>query len=417
MNNPNPKHHDEVDLNELCLIYMDFDIWSGQTKLQKSDLKVAAEDLPPETLANLGTKRICAPGQLKGFHRLKTKARRAILDWGRPFLGGFAVPVKKLDVIRESLEAIEFEFDGLKQTFLTGYYQAVQSWMDDNPDYRDVIERAALSSQEVATRIGFDWHILEVVPVSNPTTESRLKSKVSGLGDEMIGEIVDSATEFYNSNLIGRHSVSVLTKPTLKKLRDKIDGLSFLNSNLSPLVKLLDETLDCYTRDVRKGQIYAPHFYQVMASVLVLADRAKIESYASGKLSVDTFSLALDEAAASGNEDPRAAVPAPVQQAVPLKTETDSEAEVGQAPSNISPVEATPTEGSVQGSEPIPQEPEEEIPSVNDIDITLGEDEWSDFEKGLEPITKSPAEKSNTYAQDNAESFSQEDEHLPSLFI
>lgn len=421
MNNPNPKHHDEVDLNELCLIYMDFDIWSGQTKLQKSDLKVAAEDLPPETLANLGTKRICAPGQLKGFHRLKTKARRAILDWGRPFLGGFAVPVKKLDVIRQSLEDVEFEFEGLKQTFLTGYYQAVQGWMDENPEYSDVIQRAALSSQEVATRIGFDWHILEVVPVANPVTESRLKSKVSGLGDEMIDEIVDTASEFYSANVCGRQSISVLTKPTLQKLRDKIDGLSFLNSNLYPLVTLLDETLAGYGREARKGQIHAPFFYQVMASVLILADRSKIESYANGALSIDSYSQALDQSAASGDivldtsiPTPTATSQASVSQETSSVVATTQQASEQQA---VEVVESNESESvSLAGNNP--GKTDEEIDSVNDVEVTLGADDWADFEKSLVPNSNdAPLDSSNTFAQDNAEAFSQEDEHLPSLFI
>lgn len=70
----------------------------------------------------------------------------------------------------------------------------------------------------------------------------RLNRKVERLGDDLISEVVQEANKFYMERLAGRDQCAVTTRQTLRNIRDKVDGLSFLNSAFNPLVKLLDQT-------------------------------------------------------------------------------------------------------------------------------------------------------------------------------
>ncbi|MDW1951120.1 DUF3150 domain-containing protein, partial [Vibrio sp. 812(2023)] len=147
-------------LQSLCVIHVDFDIWSGQTRLSASDLKLGeGGEIPPEKVAQLGSKKICDPAKLKGFHRLKTETRRLLLKFGMPFMNGFAVPVSKTDEICNKLNDINFQFNQLKQDFIKGYNKAVDEWCQENPEYERAIRAGALPKETVEERIGFEYQV------------------------------------------------------------------------------------------------------------------------------------------------------------------------------------------------------------------------------------------------------------------
>ncbi|NMV28296.1 DUF3150 domain-containing protein, partial [Vibrio parahaemolyticus] len=61
----------------------------------------------------------------------------------------------------------------------------------------------------------------------------------------------------------------------------------FLNSAFNPLVKLLDQTLRGYEQHADGRNIVAPFFYQVVAAVLIMSERDRIEQYANGSITVE----------------------------------------------------------------------------------------------------------------------------------
>lgn len=271
-------------LDNLCVVHTDFDIWSGQTRLNPSDLKLGdGGEIPPERLAQLGSKKICDPAKLKGFHRLKTECRRMLLRNGMPFMNGYALPVKFLDEIQERLAEVESEFNQLRTEFVSGYQAAVEEWCQENPEYASSIRNGALPQSEVEKRIGFKYEVFMVQPVKGGT----LDKSVQGLGEALIDEISAEAEKFYLERLARKDSVEVTTKKTIKNIRDKVDGLSFLNPEFGSIVSMLDEILVGYDTQAEGRNIVAPFIYQLTAGVLVLTSREKITQYATGSLSLD----------------------------------------------------------------------------------------------------------------------------------
>jgi hypothetical protein len=275
-------------LESLCVIHVDFDIWSGQTRLSPADLKLGeGGEIPPEKVAQLGSKKICDPAKLKGFNRLKTETRRLLLSYGMPFMNGFAVPASKADEICDKLNAVSVEFEALKQTFISGYNAAVEEWITENPEYETAIRAGALPRTAVEKRIGFEYQVFMIQPISdNDPTAKSLNRKVESLGRDLLDEVTEEAQKFFSKNLSGRETCGVTTRITLKNIRDKVDGLSFLNGSLIPLVNLLDETLRGYEQHAQGRVIQAPFFYQVLAAVLIMSDRQRIEEYATGAVTL-----------------------------------------------------------------------------------------------------------------------------------
>lgn len=282
-------------LESLCVIHVDFDIWSGQTRLTPNDLKLGeGGEIPPEKIAQLGSKKICDPAKLKGFNRLKTEARRLLLSYGLPFMNGFAVPASKADEICDKLNTVSNEFEALKQTFINGYNAAVEEWITENPEYKNAIRAGALPRTAVEKRIGFEYQVFMIQPINdNESTTKSLDRKIENLGQDLLEEVTKESQKFFLRNLSGRKTCGVTTRMSLKNIRDKVDGLSFLNGSLIPLVNLLDETLNGYEQHAQSRVIEAPFFYQVLAAVLIMSDRQRIEEYATGAVTLASMTESL----------------------------------------------------------------------------------------------------------------------------
>lgn len=270
---------------QIFVVDADFRIWSGQRKLDTADIRIGAGgELPPEKVANLGNKRIVDPKGLNGFHRLKVQARRFLESHGMPFLGGYACPMDKFDLVQQELDQIGQEFERVKQTFLLDYDNLVQSWVNDNPEYANEILRGVLHRDDVEKRISFDYEVFKLQPAGEgDEAAEKLERRVNRLGDDLIAEVAESAQKFAET-LFGKDRVSSTTSITLKGIRDKVDGLSFLNGNLKPLSDLITETLQGYQLNRSGRYIEKPFLYQVLAVSLILSDEEKIQDWADGKI-------------------------------------------------------------------------------------------------------------------------------------
>lgn len=277
-------------LDSLSVVQIDFNIWSGQTRLRPEDFNLGVGgELPSEKVAQLGSKKIIDTANLNGFHRLKQEARRMLSRYGMPFMNGFAVPLDKTDEVCDRLDKIEDEFNLLKQKFFQEYNDAINDWARENPDLEKAIRDGALSQSDVESRIGFEYQLFRIAPMDDQANSERLTRKVNSLGDDLLSEIIKTASEFYTERLLGNRQVNISTRRTLIALRDKIDGLSFLNNAFSSLVQLLDETIDGYAKHAVGRNITDPFLWQVIGAVLILSDRDRIEQYATGTVTVDAM--------------------------------------------------------------------------------------------------------------------------------
>ncbi|MEW8418067.1 MAG: DUF3150 domain-containing protein [Candidatus Thiodiazotropha endolucinida] len=271
-------------LEQLAILQIDFDIWSGQVKLDDPDLKLGVGgELPPKELVDLGRKYVINKEHLRPFNRLKTKARRLCLAHGMPFMNGFAVPLDKIDAISSDLDSIADEMNDLKTHFLAHYNQWIGEWEIKNPDYAQAIRAGALPKAVVEKRIGFDYQVFQVNPV-NEVQSNKLNTMAAGLADELMDEIVEEANSFFHSSLKGKESCQANTQKTLKRLCDKVDGLSFLDSRFLSVVELLNKTISGYA-GVGKT-VTGEQFYRVLSATLILSSRDKIKEYASGDIDV-----------------------------------------------------------------------------------------------------------------------------------
>jgi hypothetical protein len=277
-------HETQVILDRVVLVKVEANIYGARKKLKKEDLVLAdGSKLPPEDLASLGSKRLLDPDQLTVFNRLKKEAERICLRVGTRFLGGFAVPVESAASITAELERIALDFAAAKTEFIAGYDAAVTDWVVRHPEFAGIIEQAVDSVEFVSTRLSFDFLVVSVgLPDSLPPADvARLESKIGSLSEQMFYEISVEANQLIEQSLLGKEQVTRNALRPIRRMRDKLDGLGFLDHRVAPVVSTIDDLL---ARIPNKGAIEGSILQEILATAMLLSDPDKTRRHGEGLL-------------------------------------------------------------------------------------------------------------------------------------
>jgi hypothetical protein len=277
-------HETQIILDRVVLVKVDANIYGARKKLKKEDLVLAdGSKLPPEDLASLGSKRLLDPDKLTVFNRLKKEAERICLRVGTRFLGGFAVPVESAASITAELERIALDFAAAKTEFIAGYDAAVTDWVVRHPEFAGIIEQAVDSVEFVSTRLSFDFLVVSVgLPESLPPADvARLDSKIGSLSEQMFYEISVEANHLIEQSLLGKEQVTRNALRPIRRMRDKLDGLGFLDHRVAPVVSTIDDLL---ARISNKGAIEGSILQEILATAMLLSDPDKTRRHGEGLL-------------------------------------------------------------------------------------------------------------------------------------
>lgn len=281
-------HETQMILDRVVLVKVDANIYGARKKLKKEDLVLAdGSKLPPEDLASLGSKRLLDPDKLTVFNRLKKEAERICLRVGTRFLGGFAVPVESAASITAELERIALDFAAAKTKFIAGYDAAVTDWVVRHPEFAGIIEQAVDSVEFVSTRLSFDFLVFSVgLPDSLPPADiARLDSKIGSLSGQMFYEISVEANQLIEQSLLGKEQVTRNALRPIRRMRDKLDGLGFLDHRVAPVVSTIDDLL---ARIPNKGAIEGSILQDILATAMLLSDPDKTRRHGEGLLATQT---------------------------------------------------------------------------------------------------------------------------------
>ena len=80
--------------NVVVISLSDTSLWTGRAKMTAEDLGLSDEQVPPDAIASLGSKRVIDGDALKPLNKIRYLMRRACLEVGTRFLGGFAVAIE-----------------------------------------------------------------------------------------------------------------------------------------------------------------------------------------------------------------------------------------------------------------------------------------------------------------------------------
>lgn len=254
-------------LKHLTAIRLDVTIWSARKKLTPADF--LTPDLPPESIASLGSKKVCNPEDLRIFATLKARAVARLDRHGVRFLGGWMLPEAALKTVIAELERIAGDFTVAKGAFLARYDAAIGDWVRQNPGWEKLIARSVVDADTVRARLGFAWHMFKIVPPRKSDAAQPLRDAVCNLGNTLFGEVARIADETWQKSLSGKQEVSTKALSPIKGLRAKLAGLSFVEPRVAPVIDLLDAALAALPE---KGPIIGADLVMLQGLTCLLRD-------------------------------------------------------------------------------------------------------------------------------------------------
>jgi hypothetical protein len=277
--------HTATDIMEKSTaIALEVTQWGGRAKLTEKDLRGDVK-LPPETLASLGSKKIYDPKELNIFNTLKARAEKVLRENGVTQLiarSCWVVPTHKAAAVIAELRTIKADFDAALANFLADYDRKLEEWLRENDEWREIIEKALLTKDEVRSRISFGWHAFSFGATSDPELNDQLEDKLTGLTGRLFIEIAQIAKDSYEKSFEGRDEVMHTALGRLKTLRNKLEGFAGCSGLVLPVVEDIDRVLAA-TPD-NGLPITGLHLLAIQGMLTLLRDPAEAMAYARKKL-------------------------------------------------------------------------------------------------------------------------------------
>lgn len=300
-------------LDKLVICHIDCSIWSGRKKLRPEDFRLPdGTQLPPSEVASLGSKKICDPEALNHFERLKKEAQRQCELVGVKFLGGYAIPESLINSIMPELDRIGQEFMHHKHLFLANYDTVTRGWVEKHPNFAEAIARAISPIQDVQERFQFNYTLYRMKPAKQ---KAELENKVATMGQTLFSEIARDANELFRLSIAGKDQLSQRAINPLRRMHNKLDGLSFLDSRVQPVVDTLDNLIK---RFPSVGAVTGSLFHEAVSTVLMLTDPDKLklhaENYLNPSVNPELSAVTESNTSTKGGNTTQAATDASIDQ-------------------------------------------------------------------------------------------------------
>lgn len=320
----------------LVCVTLEVHLWSGRKRLKKEALIAKNPEfakLPPETLATLGSIKICDTDDLAPFTKFKREAEKLLTTNGLPLLGTTGIPEGKLDAVYKGLVRIKAMFDQTAADFKKRFDDAIEAWrlLPENAEWANLISDIP-SPEHVAGRLSFGFHLCRVSAPSNDEfseANSMYAKQMTGLKGELFADAAREAdilltkylTETSSSGVSKkREKVTWKTMRPLKRIGEKFSSFSFLDPTCEPMARMIDHVLRLLPTD---GPIDGIHLMHVWSLGQTLSNPARAMQIAAMAFEAESPAQAFENMLHGPAQQPDFMSPV----AIPVEAKT-KEAEV-----------------------------------------------------------------------------------------
>lgn len=272
-------------IHRIVVVVPEFKQWTGTRAMHEGDFQVGTDGkLPPkEVTKSLGLKAIIDSVHLREFDRIKHRAEALLAGCGVRYLSGWAIPDDKSAQVLQALDRIVASYIDAKTMFLLHYDEYVEAWAQKNPSFADGIRNSRLSPNDVASRFSAGYEAFRLQPVSDEKAVA-LEQSLGGLAGELLDDVSQCAKTFFRESFLGKDRANRKTVNALLRIRERLNGLSFLSKDILPLVSLIDEVAAAMPKE---GYFGGDAFWKLSSVVQTLADKTLMEGIIRRQVSVE----------------------------------------------------------------------------------------------------------------------------------
>ena len=223
-------------MDNCVYLKLDISIWTGKARLTPEDIPDAVGDLPPETLATLGSKRIFDPQALRPFNTAKTRAFRTCDQYGVRCMGGWLVDNGVLNDLTAELDRLRGEFDRSVGTFISTYEDGASNWLKQFPEWAGIIRAALPDGTAIGKKFAFRYYVLKV-QTGNHDARDATSEAPSTAAATIAAEMARIREQVFGDDRTT--PVTGKTFSCLDTLADRCDNMSFVHTGFAHLARLL----------------------------------------------------------------------------------------------------------------------------------------------------------------------------------
>jgi hypothetical protein len=338
----------QAEAKGLICVTLDIHLWSGRKRLRKEALLAKNpefKNLPPESLATLGSIKIADPDDLTPFMRDKREAEKVLQHNGLPLLGTIGIPEAKLDRVYKKLSDLKAAFESKRTQLHRDFETRVQDWREkpENEDWAHLINDIP-TPEYVAGRLAFGFHLCRVSAPSledaSPVNE-HYGRQLTGLKGELFADAAREARVLMDRYLTGSDGTGVvrrrdkITQKTLGPLRrvaEKLRSFSFLDLSVLPMAEVVEHCLSLLPKE---GAIDGAHLVHIWSLARTLANEKAAEEAAAIAMHLSSPSQAFEDLLTKSADTVSAPVqpttaPAPAPAPAPVSATTPAAIAAGQ---------------------------------------------------------------------------------------
>ena len=223
-------------MDNCVYLKLDISIWTGKARLTPEDIPDAVGDMPPETLATLGSKRIFDPQALRPFNAAKTRAFRTCDQYGVRCMGGWLVDGNVLGSLTAELDRLRGEFDRSVGTFISTYEDGASDWLRQFPEWEGIIRAALPDGAVIGKKFAFRYYVLKV-RTENHDAQDAASEAPSTAAATIAAEMARIREQVFSDDRTT--PVTGKTFSCLETLADRCDNMSFVHPGFAHLARLL----------------------------------------------------------------------------------------------------------------------------------------------------------------------------------
>lgn len=319
----------------LVCVTLEVHLWSGRKRLKKEQLiakNKEFENLPPATLATLGSIKICDTDDLAPFNAMKREAEKLLAINGLPLLGTTGIPEGKLENVYKGLAIIQATFNDKRDTFFKRFDRAIEDWRNqpENAEWSNLIHDIP-SPEQAAGKMSFGFHLCRV---SAPSTDefsdaNRMYAKqMTGLKGELFADAAKEAEILITKYLTGKSMAGVVQKREkvtwktlrpLKRIGEKFTSFAFLDPTCEPMADMIDHVLGLLPDE---GPIDGVHLMHIWTLAQALSNPQKAIALAQMAFEAESSADAFENLLGVCATAPAFAEPAGIAVEVAPATET-----------------------------------------------------------------------------------------------
>lgn len=251
-------------LDKTVCVKLRVSLWTGRRRLRAEDLGEAAQKLPPDDLASLGSLKLCNPKRLAQLGAIKRAAERECERVCVSFLGGYATDANNITGLVVKLKELQSRFNDKAVEFAQGLQAEIDEWTALHPQWKDLIEDEVPDAAHVRSRFQFAFQAFRVGPASKEPFDrvnGGLEEATSGLSGQLFTEIEAEAREAWESSYEGKDCVGQKALRPLKAILRKLEALRYLDGRCQPIIEQFTKVLCSLPKH---GPISDPHLSAVI---------------------------------------------------------------------------------------------------------------------------------------------------------